>query len=630
MPSFPEDRRVIRFGVFELDVRAGELRKQGLKTRLPPQSFQVLLMLLEARGGVVTRDALRRKLWAVDTFVDFDTGLGSAVKRLRDALGDSAENPRFVETLPRRGYRFIADITPPVRADSEASAAPPPALPAAPSGRRPLALAAAGLLVIALAALAAGGRWPFRTTRAAPIQIQSVAVLPLENLSGDPGQDYFADGMTDALITELAQIRGLRVISRTSVMAYRGTDKPVGAIARELGVDAVVEGTVARVGERVRITAQLIHAPTDRHLWARSYERELRDVLALQGEIAAAVAQAVESEIRPGERGRAGRRVDPEVYEAYLRGRFHWSARETGGLYKAIDYFTEAVRKDPTYAPGYSGLSDTYRLFDMHGLMPPRDSMPRAEAAARRAIALDDGLAEAHASLAGVLYRYDWNWPEAEREFQRALELDPSYAEAHRAYAVYLLAARRPEQAVVEARRARALSPLSPIVNTELGLALASAGRVDEAIEELKKTAAMDPNFLRVYHSLAIVYERKGDRSGMAEAVASGMSRSRPGQRSNWLGYFCALTGRRRDALAILDELERRSSREYVSPQSFAVVRLGLGEKDQALSLLEKAYDERAIEWLGFATVLTEHLRDEPRFQALVRRMGLHAVGRDS
>jgi TolB-like protein/DNA-binding winged helix-turn-helix (wHTH) protein len=303
MPFPPEDRRVIRFGVFELDVRSGELRKQGLKTRLPPQSFHALLMLLEARGGVVTRDALRRKLWPVDTSVNLDMGLGSAMKKLRDALGDSAGKPRFVETLPRRGYRFIAAINPPLRADPEASAPPPPALPAAPSRRRPLTLVAAGLLGIALVALAAGGRSLFRTSRAAPIQIQSVAVLPLENLSGDRAQDYFADGMTDALITKLAQIRGLRVISRTSVMPYRGTDKPVGAIARELGVDALVEGTVVRVGERVRVTAQLIHAPTDRHLWARSYDRELRDVLALQSEIAAAVAQAVESEIRPGERG---------------------------------------------------------------------------------------------------------------------------------------------------------------------------------------------------------------------------------------------------------------------------------------------------------------------------------------
>jgi len=302
MPSLPEDHRVIRFGVFEVDVRSGELRKQGLKTRLPPQSFQVLLMLLEARGGVVTRDALRRKLWAVDTSVDFEMGLGSAVRRLRDALGDSARKPRFVETLPRRGYRFIAAINFPLRADPKVSASPP-ALPVVPSRRRPLALVAAGLLGIALVALAAGSRSLFRTTHAAPIQIQSVAVLPLENLSGDRGQDYFADGMTDALITELAQIRGLRVISRTSVMPYRGTDKAVAAIARELGVDALVEGTVAQVGERVRVTAQLIHAPTDRHLWARSYDRERRDVLALQSEIAAAVAQAVESEIRPGERG---------------------------------------------------------------------------------------------------------------------------------------------------------------------------------------------------------------------------------------------------------------------------------------------------------------------------------------
>jgi TolB-like protein/DNA-binding winged helix-turn-helix (wHTH) protein/Tfp pilus assembly protein PilF len=617
-------RRVVRFGAFELDLQSGELRKRGLKTRLAPQAFQVLVLLLEHAGELVTREALRQRLWPADTFVDFDMGLASAVKKLRESLGDTAENPRFVETLPRRGYRFLAAVEP-VALEPVAAADPVAPRPPTPRPWRGRAVTAAVVAAVLLALQVGGAwRWLFRTTRAAPAQVKSIAVLPLENLSGDASQDYFADGVTDALITDLAQM-GLQVISRTSVRQYKGTRKPAPAIARELGVDAVVEGSVVRVGPRVRITAQLVHGATDRHLWARSYERELRDVLALQGEIAASIAEAIELEVRPGARPRV-RPVDPEAYQAYLEGRFYWSVRETDGLFKAADRFQTAIAKDPTFAPAYSGLSDTYRLFDMHGLLRPTESMPRAEAAARKALALDDTLAEAHASLATVLFRYDWDWRSAEDEYRRALALDPSYAEAHRAYAIYLLVVGRPEAAVAEARRAHELSPLSPIVATERGLVLAFAGHVDEGIDLLEKTMAADPGFLRVYQSLALAYRRKGDPARALAVVDRGMALSSGRARSPWIGYAYGVAGRRREALAVLADLEKGARQEYVSPQSYAVVELGLGDRRRAMDFLEKAVDDRALEWLGFATEVTGILGDEPRFQSLRQRLGLPAV----
>ncbi len=616
MASLSEGNRVVRFGAFELDVQSGELRKQGLRTRLTPQSFQVLLLLLERRGEVVTRDALRQKLWPADTFVDFDMGLSSAVKKLREALGDSAENPRFVETLPRRGYRFIAGGDEPVTPAS--------------GGRRSRAwsalLALAVLAAALIALLASGGReWRSRSfaTRAAPVEIKSIAVLPLENLSGDASQDYFVDGMTDALITELAQIGRLRVISRTSMMRYRATRKPLPEIARELNVEAVVEGTVVRVGPRVRVTAQLIHAPTDRHLWARSYDRELRDVLALQEEVARAIAQAVQVEVRPDERRRLSQAaaIDPEAYESYLKGRFYWSMRGRENLLKAAAYFQQAIAEDPTYASAYSGLSDTYRQSDQDGLAP-RDCMPKAEAAARKALALDDTLAEAHASLAGVLYRYRWDWDGAKREFQRSLDLDPNSAEGHRAYAIYLLTMRRDEEALPQLRRAQELSPLSPIISIEVAVALMRVGRYDEAIEQLQKARELEPTSARVDQTLALVYSRQGDlRKAIAvfeKGTAEGRAAGGP-----WLGYLYGTAGRNAEARAALRALEERSRHQYVTPQHFATIHLGLGHEKEAFALLERACEQRAIEVLGFSGPLFDRLHDDPRYRDLLGRMGL-------
>jgi TolB-like protein/DNA-binding winged helix-turn-helix (wHTH) protein/Tfp pilus assembly protein PilF len=619
-----------RFGDLAFDPSSGELHKRGQKVRLQEQPFQILMLLLARPGEVVTREQVRQALWPGDTFVDFDAGLNSAIKRLRDALDDSAEEPRFVETLPRRGYRFIARVEAPLLPAPEPTATEIPAKPARRSGfsgaAAPLTALAAVLVVLAVSLTR--DRW--RGDHSGSVSITSIAVLPFENLGGDPEQDYFVDGMTDAVITNLAQVRALRVISRTSVTQYKQTDKLLPRIAEDLNVDAVVEGTVMRSGDRVRITAQLIHAATDRHLWARTYERELRDVLALQAELAAAIAQAVQVKVQPEEHRRLAARgtVDPEAYDAYLKGRFFWNKRSTQNIAKAVEYFQQAIDRDPTYAPAYSGLSDAYRMSGLQTL-PPREYMPKAEAAARKALALDETLAEAHSSLAGVLYRYHWDWQGADREFQRSLELDPSYAEGHRAYAIYLLTVRRHEEAVAEARRARELSPLSPVINVELATALVRVGRYDEAIQQVQKTLEIDPKFFRAHMMLALAYEGQGDRARAVAVFEKVLPREGRGA-NHWLGYLYAVTGRRDQALEVVARLEKRSRERYVNPQSIALVYLGLGDRDQAMAWLEKAYEDRSFEMLGFSGTVFDELEEDPRFQDLLRRMRLPTAVRAS
>ncbi len=622
-------QKIVRFGVFELDLMSGEVRKQGLKIKLSEQPLRILLLLIERAGETVTRDEVRRRLWPAETFVDFDAGLNSAIKKLRDALGDPAENPRFIETVPRRGYRFIGPVQQPaVQGNDEVSPNRPRAVGGSPH-RRWLLIATLVTPLAIGAWLSLGNGWPRLSARlglaASPRRITSIAVLPFENLSGNGNreQDYFVDGMTEALTTNLAQFKSLRVPSRTSATQYKQRTKSLAQIARELNVDAVVQGAVVRSGDRMRLTVQLIDAATDRHIWAQDYEREVRDVLGLQIELAETIAAKIRVEVRPEERHRLTRSqaVRPEAYDEYLKGRFDWSSRKPENLLRAAEHFQKAIAYDSTYAPAYSGLSDTYRFFDTFALAAPRDCMPKAEAAARRALALDDTLAEAHASLAGVLYKFHWNWAEAEKEFSRALELDPDYAEGHRARAVFLLMLRRNDEAVSAAQHARELSPLSPVINVELAHALTSAGRYDEAIQQFRRAREIAPDFPRVRQALAITYLRMGDPS-RALATLDEVAVS-PSSWTPWFGYIYGIQGRRQEARNVLTELERRARSGYVSPQHFAVVHLGLGEQQQALLLLEKAYEERAFEVLGFSGVIADVLLDNPRFQQLLHRMGL-------
>ncbi len=615
--------RLVHFGVFQLDLHAGELRKRGLKIRLPHQSLQILACLLERPGEVVTREELRQELWSADTFVDFDMGLSSAVKKLRSALGDSAESPRFIETLPRCGYRFIG------LADgmTEAMAFPAPA-----ARRLPLrSIVSVTVAVIAVLAVLAGlnaRHWRDQLlVWTNPPPIRSIAVLPLQNLTGDPAQEYFVDGMTDALITQLAQTGDLRVISRTSVIQYKEAKKPLPVIARELNVDGVVEGAVVRSGQRVRITAQLIDARTDRHLWARSYERDLHDVVALQAEVAQAIAEAVEVRLTPKGRARlpSPRQVNPEAHEAFLKGLMASSGQSYVGFRDAINYFEDSIAKQPDFATAYSSMSLCYLQFAFVGPLSPQEFMPKAEVAAGKALELDETLPEAHAVLGVVLYRFHWDWSGSEREFRRALALSPNYADGHRMFSAFLFASGRAEEAFAEAQRARELDPLSLQATLDLAAAFRGVGQYELSIAEFRKALEKDPYRPRAHFQLGATYVQKGElTSGIAELeTAVNLSQRNP-RFLAYLGYADAVVGKRSEAQNILEELDTLSRQQYVSPVGIALIHMGLGEKRTALTWLEKAYEMRDAQLAELKRdPRLDPLHSDPHFQDLVRRVGL-------
>ena len=629
MDVSPPPRQVVRFGDFEANLRSSELRRHGLKVKLGAQSFQVLGLLLENPGEVVTREELRQKLWTEDTFVDFEAGLNSAIRRLRDALGDSADQPRFIETLPRRGYRFIAPLernggSGEVSTDSaSALAAPVPA--AFWAGRRKALLVAGGFAGLVAVLLGANlGGWRDRLLGGPP-RIQSLAVLPLENLTGDPGQEYFVDGMTEALITNLAQIRALRVISRTSAMRYKGTNKSLPEIAQELNVDAVVEGTVARSGDRVRVTAQLIHARTDRHLWADEYERDLRDVLSLQSEVARAVAGHIQVALTPQEEARLARArpVNPAAYRAWLYARFHSAKRTREGMRKAIEYCQQAIQEDPNYALAYTGLAEAFDLQGSLEFVPPHQAFPRAKEAAQKALALDKESAEAYTILGSIAEVYEWNFPEAERFYQRALELNPGYATAHHWYARFLGAAGRHEEALAEMKRAQELDPLSLIINNTIGLIYFWERRYDQAIEHYRRTLELDPSFVLAHSSLGSAYEQKGMHQEAVEEYLRAMALS--GEKPEWIAELekaYAVSGFPGYLQKRLEQLKELARREYIPPFAFAAGYARLGDKEEALAWLERAYAERSRYMVLLkVTPALDPLRADPRFQELVRRM---------
>jgi len=641
--------RLIRFGVFELDVRSGELQRQGRKIHLEGQPVQVLICLLENPGELVTRDELRRKLWPGDTFVNFEHGLNAAVKRLRQALNDSADNPRFVETLPRRGYRFIAPMQtvalpgdePVVPAAAAVSEIPPAAEPpdaesqdqtrlseetlgVAPQ-RRPLTWKRFAAIAL-VAMLAIVTVWLLRPGRQPPPAIRSLAVLPLENLSGDASQDYFSDGMTDELITELGQISELRVISRTSIMTYKGAHKSLPQIARDLNVDAVVEGAVLRSGNRVRITAQLIQAAADKHLWARSYDGEIGDTLALQKQVTRSIAAEIRVELTPHEKAvlTKGTRVSPEAYEAYLKGRYFWNKRTADGLRKAIDYFNEVIATDPNYAEAYAGLADSYALAGdwEYAVLAPKEAYPRAEAAAAKALELDNNLGEAHVSLAFCLDGFDWDWKSAEREFRRGIELNPGYATAHHWYAWHLTALGRNDEAISEMKTAEGLDPLSLIISAELAEEFLIAHRYDETIKQSRKTMALDPFFAVAHFELGQAFTQQRMYNEAIAELQKAIELS-PGSttfRAN-LAYAYAASGKRTEASKLLNDLKNNSQAVSNAPQ-IAMVYVGLGENDQAMAWLEKAYAERFNPSV-LRRPAFDPLRSDARFQKLLHRVGL-------
>lgn len=457
--------------------------------------------------------------------------------------------------------------------------------------------------------------------------IESLVVLPLVTLSDDPEQDYFADGMTEALIANLAKISALRVISRTSAMQYKGAKKPLPEIARELNVDAVVEGSVIRAGDRVRISAQLIEAAADRHLWAESYDRELRDILTLQTEVARAIARQIRIKLTPQEQAclTCVRQVDPAAHEFYLQGRYHWNKRTDEGLHKAIDYFEKAIEKDSGYALAYAGVADCYNILGFYSLLPPKETFPKAKTAAARALEIDDAVAEAHASLGFVKLYHDWEWPGAEDEFKRAIQLNPGYATAHHWYAEYLVAREQPDMCITEFKRAHELDPLSLIINAGVAWAFYFARRYDQAAEQCLKTLEMDSNFIPAHLFLGWVYEQKGMyEEAIAEFTKALDLSGGTTEIMAELGHAYALAGQKGAAQKVLDELEKLSGRRYVSPYSVANVHIGLGDKEQAFAWLEKAYREHS-HFLALIKIdpRLDSLHCDARFDDLLERVGL-------
>jgi TolB-like protein/DNA-binding winged helix-turn-helix (wHTH) protein/Tfp pilus assembly protein PilF len=609
-----------------------------LRVRLQEQPFQVLALLLAKPGELVTREELRQTLWPADTFVDFDHGLNKAINKVREALGDSVASPRFVETVARRGYRFIADVSVPEDLLVKERMPPGQVLAAgnrehrdvpekaATAARRSLPLAWTIAVVAALAS-AVLGVWIFQGRNSSSRAIRSLAVLPLENLSRDASEEYFADGMTDQLIANLGQIAALRVISRTSVMPYKRARKSLPQIARELNVDAVVEGTVLHSGGRVRITTQLIEGLSDRHLWAQSYDGDLRDTLTLQNTVASAIAEQIRINVSPREQAalKAVKVVDPEALQACLKGRYFWNKRTADGLKRARDYFEQAIAKDPTYAQAYSGLADTYALLGdwQYAVMNVRDALLKAKASAIKALELDNTLGEAHTSLAFCLDGFDWDLAAGDKEFRRALELNPGYATGHQWYAWHLSLLGRHRDAIAEMRQAENLDPLSLIINADLAELLGIAHFYDESIQQSRKTIEMGPDFGLAHNHLAEAYLQKHmfeqAIAGFQKAVQ--LSSGSPTCTAN-LARAYAGAGRRTEAVQLLKDLKGRSNLGYSYAPEIAVVYAALGDGDQAMMWLEKGVEERfnpgVLLRAGF-----DPLRSDPRFRDLVQRVGL-------
>jgi TolB-like protein/DNA-binding winged helix-turn-helix (wHTH) protein/Tfp pilus assembly protein PilF len=633
MPTSAPAARRLRFDDFELDVRAGQLRKRGFRLRLQGQPLQVLAVLLNRAGEVVTREELRSQIWSADTFVDFDHSLHNAIARIREALGDSAETPRYIETLPRRGYRFLAPAAP-NEVETQATpgsvhSAPGPQPSVASDGlRRTSAVMALAFLILAVSGLAF---WRLRASAdhaSAAARPGSIAVLPLDNLSGDPSQDYFVDGVTEQLITDLAQVGSLRVVSRTSVMQYKGTKKRLPEIAQELNVDAVVAGSVMRSGQRIRVTAQLVQASTDQHLWAETYDRDLGDVLRLQGEVAQSIAERVRAQLTPEQKARlrSAPAVNPEAYEAYLKGRFY-GAGVTGtraALKQAQGYYEDAVRKDPTFALAYAGLADCYLYQGTFRLVPPQDAYRQASAAILKALQLDKALAEAHTSIGMLDWRFEWNWQPAERELRYAVEVNPNSMESHEALVWYLAWSGREAEARAEVEKMRQLDPAYPFIPQQETGIYYHQRNYKLLLEASEKSVAAYPNGWVSHYFLAVGYEGSGRPAQAipeyqrAVELSEGDTDSIAG-----LAHAYAVVGSRTEAEKILRELQTRSKTDYISPYMIVVIYAGLGNKDKTFEFLEKAYKEKSSDIAYFlkADFRIDPLRSDPRFQDLLGRV---------
>jgi TolB-like protein/DNA-binding winged helix-turn-helix (wHTH) protein/Tfp pilus assembly protein PilF len=621
--------RLYTFGSFRLDPRERLLFCSGKPVPLSPKAFELLLLLVTNAGHLIEKDDLIRQLWP-DTFVE-EGSLVKHVYLLRKALAQGENGTEYIETVPKIGYRFLAKVidglgTVPA---ADLSASRRPVHRAITSSRRRAMLLSVGLVLLAAFVLAQSRGWIHWSLRKTQLSIRSIAVLPLENVSGDPTQEYFADGMTDQLITDLGKIGELRVVSRTSAMQYKGVRKSLPQIGRELNVDAVIEGSVQRSGSRVRITAQLVQASTDKHLWAEKYDGDIRDVLQLQDEVASAIVDQIRIKLTPQERAllSSSQVVDPQAHEAYLKGLYLWNERSPEGLQKAIEYFNQAIRKDPDYALAYAGLADVYGVLSDHDVLPPGEAYPKAKAAVLKALAIDDTLGEAHTCLAWIEEGYDWDAQRAEKEFQRAIQLNPNYATAHYRYSRLLYDQGRLDESVREAQRAVELDPIGVATTSNLGDVYYYARRYNEAIQQHRKAAGLHPGASEPHQGLFLDYLAEGMYAGSIAEAQRWLIVSVSGEKSS---ADAAAAIRRidsagyREALRVLiSQAIAQRKVAYASAAWIAILCARRGDEDKALDWLEQAYGDRDDTLPSMKVEPAfDMLRSNPRFQEVLRRVG--------
>lgn len=635
--------RTIAFGDFTADLRAKELRRNGIRLKLPGQPFAVLATLLEHPGEVVTREELRARLWQKETFVDFDHSLNVAINKLRETLCDSKEHPRFIETIPRTGYRFIVpvkvgsprtsmetagDLSANGASDESAKAASIDASARPPSGQRARLYSAA----LAFLLLCGVGVYVVRRTWRPPGAVAApkimLAVLPFENLTGDPANEYFSDGLTEEMITQLAELQPNRlgVIARTSVMSYKRGDRSISRVASQLGVQYILEGSLRQSKGRVRITAQLIQVKDQTHVWAQDYDRDLGDVLRMEREVAGNVAREIQLRLNSEQRTSLtqSRPVDPEAHELYLKGLFYRNQLTPESLKKSIDYFNSAIQKDPNYAEAYAGVANGYRL--LMDARPPDEVMPKAQTAAEKALALDPNLSQAH-SLLGLIAPYnDWDWEGARKHFERALELNPNDATAHDRYAEgYLTPMGRLEESLAQLRVAHHLDPLLLAISSDIGKTLFFSRRYDEAIEQLQGVLEQDPTFSEAYEWLWKAYAEKGMYSQALDII---IQREKPYVPQTYyvsdLSWIHARMEDSAQARKLLTQFIELSKQEHVDPGAVALDYIALGDKEQGFAWLEKAFAAHS----NFMSSLKvwpayDPVRNDPRFIDLERRVKL-------
>ena len=619
MPEPSKSPKRVRFGAFELDCMNGELLRDGTSVKLQPQPTKVLTLLVSRAGEIVTRQELYQQVWNSQTFVDFEQGLNFAIRQIRAVLADDADHSRFLQTIPRRGYRFVAPGT---QVDSSPPLAPPT------QSQRAFRYASSLLAVVAVAVILAFSWGHFRQRwrgKADSRPIESLAVLPLRNLSQDPEQEYFSDGMTDELITDLAKLGEPRVISHTSVVRYKGTKLTVREIAQELGVDAVIEGTVMRSGDRVRITAQLIDARSDQHLWAESYERDLKDILALQNEVAQRIASEVGVGLTANDQARLANHqsVDPVTYELYLKGNVYAKLLTCDGWAKGLDYFRKAIARDADYAPAYLGAGNAYFDLGDSACWPQADAFAKSRSAALEAMRRNPSLGEAHTLLGRLAFYHDWDWPNAEKEYLQGIELNRNNTGAHAAYAVFLLAMGRQEQGLAEMNKARQLDPVSEHTNMLNIYILYLAHRYDQSIDQAKKTLELYPRSGASYYWLGQAYERKGMYGeAMSAYMTSGSfgggathewmdSSRRAFQQGGIVGYWQR------------QSLEKRNQ-DPVGTCWKSMLYAHMGDKEQALEWLNWGYQHHC-DGLQFLKVepIYDSVHNDSRFKDLITRLRL-------